>query len=525
MLAATSSWVDSGLLAQTVTSAPPAWSVRIRLAVSLVTCRQAATRIPASGFSSLKRWRIIARTGISWSAHSMRSLPAPARRGLATSDGTVVFMVTPLEAGARLRRAAGVLPGEVLLVAAEMAVGRGLAIDRPAQIEIADDAGRAHREVLADQGLDAPVRDGAGAEAVGADRDRLGDPDGIGQLDLDALGDAGGDQVLRDVARHVAGGAVHLGGVLAGEGAAAVAPDAAVAVDDDLAAGEAAVALRAADDEAAGGVDVEDGALVQQARRDRGADHLLDHRVMDLVVADLGIVLGGDDDRVRPHRPVAVVLDGHLALAVGAQPLDLAATARDGQLAGQAMRQGDGEWHQGRRVAAGIPEHQPLVAGPPGVDSLGDVRRLRVDRRQHGAARAVEPVVGVGVADLADDPAGDVGEVDVGGGGDLAGQQHHASRDQRLARHAAGRVQPHHLVEDGIGDLVGHLVRVALGDRLRGEQVHFRLAHHDTSDPAPRFRQARRRSTPARLAARRDGVGGRPRTPVQATANGTKKVP
>src|SRR6202047_640000 len=221
MLAATSSWVDSGLLAQTVTSAPPACSVRIRLAVSLVTCRQAATRNPASGFSWLKRWRIIARTGISWSAHSMRSLPAPARRGLATSEGTVVFMLAPPEAGARRRRtrsdgmgerrhaleleagdlaqhrrAAGVLPGEVLLVAAEMAVRRGLAIDRPAQIEIADDAGRAHREVLADQRLDAPVRDGAGAEAVGVDRDRLGDPDGGGQLDLAALGDGGRGQVF-----------------------------------------------------------------------------------------------------------------------------------------------------------------------------------------------------------------------------------------------------------------------------------------------------------------------------------------
>src|SRR6202521_4808807 len=390
MLAATSSWVDSGLLAQTVTSAPPACSVRIRLAVSLVTCRQAAIRSPVSGFSSLKRLRIIARTGISWSAHSMRSLPAPARRGLATSEGTVVFIwVTPLrrtpsprgrarsdgmgerrhalelEAGGltQHRCAAGVLPGEVRLVTAEMSISCGLAVDRPAQIEVTDDGGRAHREVLSDQRLDTPVRDGPGAEAVGVDRDRLGDPDGVSQLDLDALGNAGGHQVLRDVAGHVAGGTVHLGGVLAGEGAAAMASDTAVGVDDDLAAGQAAVALRAADDEAAGGVDVEDGALVQQAGRDGGADHLLDHGMVDLVVADLGIVLGGDDDRMRPHRAVAFVFDGHLALAVGAQPLDLAAAARGGQLAGHAMCQGDGQRHQGRRVAAGVAEHQPLVAG------------------------------------------------------------------------------------------------------------------------------------------------------------------
>ena len=44
--AATSSWVESGLEAQSAGSAPPALSVRARLAVSAVTCRQAARRTP-----------------------------------------------------------------------------------------------------------------------------------------------------------------------------------------------------------------------------------------------------------------------------------------------------------------------------------------------------------------------------------------------------------------------------------------------------------------------------------------------
>ena len=42
--AATSSCVDSGFAAQSATSAPPATSVRIRHAVSAVTCRHAASR-------------------------------------------------------------------------------------------------------------------------------------------------------------------------------------------------------------------------------------------------------------------------------------------------------------------------------------------------------------------------------------------------------------------------------------------------------------------------------------------------
>ena len=75
---------------------------------------------------------------------------------------------------------------------------------------------------------------------VDVDADRLGDADGVGELDLAALGQAGGDDVLGDVAGHVGGRAVDLGGVLAAEGAAAVAAPAAVGVDDDLAAGQPA---------------------------------------------------------------------------------------------------------------------------------------------------------------------------------------------------------------------------------------------------------------------------------------------
>ena len=84
-----------------------------------------------------------------------------------------------------------------------------------------------------------------------------------------ALGETGRDDVLGDVARHVAGGAVDLRGILAGERAAAVRRGAAVGVDDDLAAGDAGVAVRAADHEAAGRIDVDLRVLVHHLGGDR----------------------------------------------------------------------------------------------------------------------------------------------------------------------------------------------------------------------------------------------------------------
>jgi hypothetical protein len=62
--AATSSCVVSGFAEQSAASAPPAVSACIRLAVSAVTWRHAATLAPASGCSSRKRSRIERRTGI-----------------------------------------------------------------------------------------------------------------------------------------------------------------------------------------------------------------------------------------------------------------------------------------------------------------------------------------------------------------------------------------------------------------------------------------------------------------------------
>ncbi len=75
---ATSSCVESGLEAVSITSAPPACKVVIKFAVSVVTCKQAETRTPCKGFSFENRSRIRRRTGISRSAHSMRKLPPSA---------------------------------------------------------------------------------------------------------------------------------------------------------------------------------------------------------------------------------------------------------------------------------------------------------------------------------------------------------------------------------------------------------------------------------------------------------------
>src|SRR5690606_24921701 len=100
--------------------------------------------------------------------------------------------------------------------------------------------------------------------------------DGVAELDRALVGQTRGDDVLRQIARDIGRGAVHFRRVLAGEGAAAVRGRAAIGVDDDLAPGQAAVAVRPADHELAGRIDVPLGVLVDEAIGQNLADIRLD---------------------------------------------------------------------------------------------------------------------------------------------------------------------------------------------------------------------------------------------------------
>src|SRR5579863_4135867 len=189
--------------------------------------------------------------------------------------------------GAELVGLVGAFPGEAVAGAAEVTVGRGRLVDRAAQVQVTQDGAGAKVEVLLHQLDDRLTGDLLGAERLHEQRQRAGDADRVGDLDLGAVGEAGRDDVLGDVPRGVGGRAVHLGRVLAGERPAAVPREAAVGVDDDLPAGQPGVADRAADDEPAGRVDVEllaqPGGVVQVGGEDL-RHHFLPQRLGQLAL-------------------------------------------------------------------------------------------------------------------------------------------------------------------------------------------------------------------------------------------------
>ena len=141
------------------------------------------------------------------------------------------------------------------------------------------------------------------------------------------------------------------------------------------------------------------------------------------------------------------------------------------------MREHDRHRHELFGLATGVAEHHALVARAPRVDAQGDIVRLLVDRRKHGAARRVETVCGVRVADRLDRAPGDLLDVDVASRRDLPRDDAKTRRQERFARDASPSVDSENGVEDGIRNLVCDLVRVPLGDRLGREDVLVVLRH------------------------------------------------
>ncbi len=196
-------------------------------------------------------------------------------------------------------------------------------------------------------------------------------------------------------------------------------------------------------------------------------------------------VLAGDDHGLDRDRTVAVVAHRDLGLAVRTQVGEFAVLADLGQALGEPVREPDRHGHVGRRLVAGIAEHESLVAGALEIvvvllaslagferveHAAGDVVGLLADGYRDAAPGAVEAVGRRVVSDAQDGLADDLRDLDVGVGGNLAGDVDQPRGGQRLHCNPGLGVFVQQGVEDRIADLVTDLVGVALRHRLGREE-------------------------------------------------------
>ena len=184
-------------------------------------------------------------------------------------------------------------------------------------------------------------------------------------------------------------------------------------------------------------------------------------------------MLGRDDNGVDAGgHPVGAVFHGDLALAVRAEPGQKTRFTRVRQRLGEIVRVGDGSGHQFLCLRAGEAEHHALIACAGRtvvirvVNAHGDIRGLPPHGDHDIAAVAVEAHLGAVIARVTDGLAGDLGDIDAGGRGDLAHDEHHAGRRRCLAGDAAHGILLEHGVEHAVGDKVAQLIGMALCNGL-----------------------------------------------------------
>ena len=95
----------------------------------------------------------------------------------------------------------GLLPGEVGVSPAEVAVLGRLLVDRSEEVEFLNDVARAEVEVLANDADEVLISKAILHCAVGLDvnGERVGETDGVGDLDKDSVSEASSDQGLGNV--------------------------------------------------------------------------------------------------------------------------------------------------------------------------------------------------------------------------------------------------------------------------------------------------------------------------------------
>lgn len=377
------------------------------------------------------------------------------------------------------------LPSEGGIVTAEVTVSSSGQVNWAAQVQVADDATDTKVEVVIDNLEQVLITLGGGAVRVDKDGEGGSNTDGVRELDDDTLAQTGGDEGLGDPTGSVGGGTVDLGRVLTREGSSTMGTPTTIGINDDLATGKTSIAMGTANDESTRGVQMVDGVLIKVLGGDDLVDDLSLQISLDLLLCDILIMLGGDDNGVtteRGHGTIGLlaVLDDNLGLAIGADPLQDTLVAHLSEAGTKLGSEGVSEGHELGSLVRGITKHVALVTSAHilkltvNVNTLGDIRGLSLDGDNDVAGTVVDTLLLIIITDLLEGVANDLLIVHGSLGGDLTEDHDHTSLGASLASDLGEGILCEASINNGVRNLIAELVGVPLVDRFRGKEKGVR---------------------------------------------------
>ena len=232
------------------------------------------------------------------------------------------------------------------------------------------------------------------AVRVHIDRQRTRHANGIRQLQRAALCHTGRHDVLGQITRRIGRRPVHLGRIFARKRAAAMRGRAPIGIDDDLAPGQARVAIWPTNHEFSGRVHMPFSGIGDPAVRQCFADVRRDN-LFDLLRGHAFIkMLCRQNNRRHTNRLAILVNDRQLRLGIWSQRRLCTAFANVGQTAQDRVAILNGRRHQIRRFGRGIAKHDALIARTFVAlfarHTLGNVSRLLMQQVRHFDIAPVE---------------------------------------------------------------------------------------------------------------------------------------
>ena len=307
--------------------------------------------------------------------------------------------------------------------------------------------------------------------------------DGIGELNLAAIGKSCRHDVLGGIAGRISRTPVYLGAVFSGESTAAMRSCSTVGIYNNFTSGETGIPVRSANHETPGRIDEDLGLFIDHLLVYHGVDHIFADVFVNLLLADLLIMLGRNDDSLQTDRLIVLIIfHGNLALAVRTEVGKSTVLAHLGQLLRQLMCQRNSIRHVLLGFVGRITEHHALIARADGLQLLvghlvlsgfqrliyahGDVRRLFVQCNKDGTGVRIKPFFRRVVADLPDGISDHLLVIDIRLGRNLSGHHDKAGAGCRLAGDTAHRILCHAGIQNRIGDIVADLVGMSFCYRL-----------------------------------------------------------
>ena len=202
-------------------------------------------------------------------------------------------------------------------------------------------------------------------------------------------------------------------------------------------------------------------------------------------------MLSGNNNSINCYRlTVLIISDSDLRLSVRTEIRESTVLAYLGKAATQLVSKSNRQRHELRSFIGCITKHHALISCADVVTFLGsmlfsvtslqsfiytdsNIGRLLIDGNENSTGLVVEAIVCIGVANLFNSLTNDVGNIHIAFGRNFTYYMNLSGGNESLTGNTTSRILSQNRIENAVGNLISHLIRMTFCYRLRSKKNLF----------------------------------------------------